>query len=741
MNTEILQILNNDDELYNRVYAYGPGDGINRMMVMVENTTSIAAYGLREVTLDVPMAVSYSDLETKANEYLATASQPTQDIRLVYHFYAGESTENITYGGEIVTYNGEPVQWGDFADAVPLKRGDTIRVVSEDLGTAFTGEIAELSWSVGSVDITMGTTPYNLLDVINGPEEDEEREKTALGLPVPIGLRASRISPGISISVNPYANSRAVGVEIYASTVTPVGSTRDKLLYKGPGTSFDFRDLESGVLYYFKARSYDGSGEVSGFTEEVSEIAGFIDGGTIEEGTLDITPFASALRPPRNVVNLPVVSSFGGGWLEGDYVVYDGELYKLVSATGDPNTDWVAADYQTLEGDTIARQIVAGQITAGAIGADQIAANAITADKIAAGTLSLEKIGGGGANVLANPGFETGDLTGWSLVSGTVPWEVVQDAPRSGSYHAKLVGTGASQSRLRSEPFPVYGGAEVYMSLWARGLGGGIGADVSAYVWWFDTSGNGISSDYLFTQSVTGSYAPYYGTSVTAPANAVTARLYVQSSFLNPGTMYVDDIYGEVSTDASRTRILAGTSRADGSGFSTSDGNGNLQTKMGYLYDDQSVKLPGVPAGTNFGFWGTLGTGVFIQGAPRVVSAGTAYSTDENGVSQRSGTIISSSLTVPTGYRAYFLFSDISYARDTPASGTYFSGVPYGQIVFKDTQLYWDSSSTLVHSLGPGTYPNLRVRNTSFQDPSASPQSTSGYLYHRYTYMILMVED
>lgn len=372
-----------DDELFNRIIAFGPGDGINRVSVTVEDASSISRYGLRERVETFVDATSRDNLQTLATAFLDDHKEPVTEMEVTFFFDASDpELESILYEGEAVLYGGEPVAFWRYGDPKDVRRGDTVRIVAQSLGLNTTGVIEELSWEPGAVTLTIGKKKYNLLDVINGPEIEDERGQNALGLSVPIGFRAQRASPGVRVFVNPYTNSRASGVEIYASSTAGYTPDNGNLLVRGSATEFYFPELASGVIWYFRARSYDQAGNVSDFTDEVPAVSGYVDGGRIEEGSItDLTPFASALQPPKLVLSLPVVPD--PDYEIGDLVAFDGDLYELVSETGVPATDWqLLADLTELDGRLVANRLVSAQIEAGAIRAEQIAANAVTADKM-----------------------------------------------------------------------------------------------------------------------------------------------------------------------------------------------------------------------------------------------------------------------------------------------------------------------------------------------------------------------
>lgn len=70
-------------------------------------------------------------------------------------------------------------------------------------------------------------------------------------------------------------------------------------------------------------------------------------------------------------------------------------------------------------------------------------------------------------NLISNPGFETGDLTGWESLSGN--WKVISNAsiitnPHSGKYW--IIADGGTKARLRSNTMTVTPGARLRISLW-----------------------------------------------------------------------------------------------------------------------------------------------------------------------------------------------------------------------------------------------------------------------------------
>lgn len=287
INAAIENITFNDEELFNRVRAYAAGDGINRPAVTLEDADSIAAYGVRETVQDFSDAVSFDDLFGKAQTFLDNHKDVVTEVDITFFYDTDYGPGVEIYEGDAITHEGNIVNYYMYTDNRELRRGDTIRIVSQSLGLNFTGVVEELDWEPGSLSLSIGRKRYNLLDVVNGRRLAAERGEAALGLAKPISFRASEGSPGVLVSVNPYVSQRAVGVEIYGSQTQGFVADRDTLLYRGVATRIELVQLQPGVDYYFRARSFDDAGGFSEFTGEIRGYSGYVKTGTIGPGAVN----------------------------------------------------------------------------------------------------------------------------------------------------------------------------------------------------------------------------------------------------------------------------------------------------------------------------------------------------------------------------------------------------------------------------------------------------------------------
>jgi len=148
-NMDIDTLGDDDDELVNVLTAYGPGDGINRLMTVKRDPESIAVYGEYPGTVTFDDVSTLAELETAAEEYLASHNVPKQSFRVRAVFTPEE----------------EPM----------FRAGDVVRVVDPDSGVVTVSRIVEesRSFSTGGVTIKldMGKGRSRLIDAALGTRQ------------------------------------------------------------------------------------------------------------------------------------------------------------------------------------------------------------------------------------------------------------------------------------------------------------------------------------------------------------------------------------------------------------------------------------------------------------------------------------------------------------------------------------------------------------------------------------------
>lgn len=213
--------------------------------------------------------------------------------------------------------------------------------------------------------------------------------------PVPAALTGISITGGYGVIFfewNPDSSPDILGYQVWMSASSGFTPGSGNLLYDGTDNKGSTRTLPipaggaaiaAGSTYYFRIAAYDKYGKTglnvsSEFSATVLAIAAGIQPGEITatmiaSGALDMTKFASGIRPPRVVTSLPTID--GTVYKNQDTVLLtsDGKLYRAVSGSWTKETD--GADLK-------ANSILAGSVSAGAIGTTQLAANAVTAEKL-----------------------------------------------------------------------------------------------------------------------------------------------------------------------------------------------------------------------------------------------------------------------------------------------------------------------------------------------------------------------
>ncbi len=161
-----------------------------------------------------------------------------------------------------------------------------------------------------------------------------------------------------------------------------------------------------------------------------------------------------------------------------------------------------------------------------------------------------------------NPGFEAGDLSGWTT-GGTGAWANSTDTAHSGTKSAKLTvvaQTGTLTTNLGGTPrYSVTAGLYYRAELWM--LAGGVTLSIK---WYTATSGGSlISTDSVSLTDASGSWGHRAQTAV-APATALGAEISI-SIASTTAVMYFDDFsfkaaqYGTLTTNLGATPRMAVT--------------------------------------------------------------------------------------------------------------------------------------------------------------------------------------
>lgn len=163
-----------------------------------------------------------------------------------------------------------------------------------------------------------------------------------------------------------------------------------------------------------------------------------------------------------------------------------------------------------------------------------LAANSIKGDMIASKTIDVSKLTVQDfSNYVENPGFETGNLTGWDVVGG---WYVNNAAPHSGTYKALTQYTGATQSLTNKAEvtLPVGGKVRVKFRLYAEAPTSGTQVAVALY-----NVADGVLES-VTNISLTGSWVEIDRELTAATAGA--KRLQISTNGTGTGYVRLDSI-------------------------------------------------------------------------------------------------------------------------------------------------------------------------------------------------------
>jgi hypothetical protein len=154
-------------------------------------------------------------------------------------------------------------------------------------------------------------------------------------------------------------------------------------------------------------------------------------------------------------------------------------------------------------------------------------------------------------DAITNGGFETGDITGWTLNNLGANSTVVSttESPRSGVYSAKLVtnSTGAGvRAEIKQTVTGLFGGTSYDFDLWAKGLMG-VGGVAWAEIKWFNSSSGYLGSSGLINLWAGLSNTTYQlkGGTYTTPSGTASAEISIRvegGAMVALNTLYVDDV-------------------------------------------------------------------------------------------------------------------------------------------------------------------------------------------------------
>jgi chitinase len=222
----------------------------------------------------------------------------------------------------------------------------------------------------------------------------------------------------------------------------------------------------------------------------------------------------------------------------------------------------------------------------------------IVASLVVAGTLTLPSAATAATNLLTNPGFETGDLSGWACGAGA--GSIVSTPVHSGS-HALAAAPSSSANGQCTQTVSVQPNSAYSLSGWVEG----------SYVY-LGVTGSGTTDTSTWTPSATN--WQQLSVSFTTGASTTSVSIYVHGWYAQP-TYYADD--------------LSLTGPGGGGGGTTPPTAPAAPTVTGTTSSSVSLSWPQVATATSYNVYenGTKATSTSSTAATiGGLTASTAYS-------------------------------------------------------------------------------------------------------------------
>ncbi len=311
-----------------------------------------------------------------------------------------------------------------------------------------------------------------------------------------------------------------------------------------------------------------------------------------------------------------------------------------------------------------------------------------------------------GSEMMANTGFETGDLSSWTNFSSAAVTTGTGEY-YAGSYGVKMQGSGALSTDLLYQTLTVTAGSNYLYSFWTRGDG----TNQGRYAVYDETNAN-----FFVPVSTTGNYSTTYSlvpVSFTAPAGCTKIRVYAISPDGTDTTAYFDNFsVKKINTAAisnggfenldgannfsNWTESASGSSTVSDAPSSSYTGGHSVKlnidssNSLAYIY--RSI----LTAGRKYKFTAYMKA---ASGTPTVYLGDTAMS----------------ATTISTSYTQYSSY----WAASTTNFGVYRAGATSNSIYIDDVT---------VESLGPISIAGVASTNSSNANFAAQLNGTNQYL-------------
>lgn len=226
-----------------------------------------------------------------------------------------------------------------------------------------------------------------------------------------------------------------------------------------------------------------------------------------------------------------------------------------------PDMDGQVSSGQIADGAITTPKIGAGAVTAPALGVGAVTANAlgvgaVTAPALGTGAVGYQALAVGTGNLVPDPSFE--GAYALANVAGSASWSI---DTTTGSSSPKSLKVDASAFRNRVyATIPVSPGDRLYIACDYKVDAAWVGSLCKVYLDYRDGAGTMLSLNGTQDVPVPGAAFKRISAQVTAPTNAVTARITVETNGSTAGFMWFDNL--EVRTVVTAGVIAAGVIQA-----------------------------------------------------------------------------------------------------------------------------------------------------------------------------------
>ena len=265
-NMDIDNLSDDDEELVNYLFAYGKGDGINRLHLELKDQESINKLGpypdIKEFETD-----DYTELQTLAQEYLNKHKTPAQSFSVRAKFGEDEPKYSV---------------------------GDIVKIVDPDSGIITDIDIVEEKRSYNndglSVNLQLGKPQDRLVDATT---DTDFQVRTKLLTP---SLSISNSVRSVILTANFPTTGEYEATKYYVSTSPDFTPSSLNLYDKTDSKRIEISGLVPGIQYYAKAQNVGKNRKGETIESPVSEEVSFKAAGETIPATLVVAAYNSSDR-------------------------------------------------------------------------------------------------------------------------------------------------------------------------------------------------------------------------------------------------------------------------------------------------------------------------------------------------------------------------------------------------------------------------------------------------------------